>query len=93
MTTANTTHDTLTKALDGAMPPLKRVADQAADLARRGVDAFTESTHAVRRQAVHASDSTRHYIRDEPMKAVLIAAATGAALMALVTLLSRSRDH
>jgi ElaB/YqjD/DUF883 family membrane-anchored ribosome-binding protein len=33
------------------------------------------------------------YVRAEPVKAVLIAAATGAALMALVGLMSRSRDR
>jgi hypothetical protein len=33
------------------------------------------------------------YIRDEPVKAMLIAAATGAALMALINLVSRSRHH
>jgi hypothetical protein len=32
------------------------------------------------------------YIKDEPVKAMLIAAATGAALMALVGLVSRSRS-
>ena len=87
------TNTPVANALDGALPPLQRAADQAADLARRGVDAVNEGAQAVRRQAAHASDSTRHYIRDEPMKAVLIAAATGAALMALVSLLTRSRDH
>lgn len=38
----------------------------------------------------HAADSTTHYIREEPIKSVLIAAATGAVLMALVGLVSRS---
>jgi len=31
-------------------------------------------------------------VKDEPIKAMLIAAATGALLMGLITLLSRSRD-
>lgn len=93
MTTTNSTPDTFAHTLDGTLPPLKRVADQAADLARRGVDALAERSEAVRRQALNASDTTRHYIQDEPMKSVLIAAATGAALMALVSLLSRSRNH
>lgn len=41
----------------------------------------------------HASDTTVNYIREEPVKAVLMAAATGAALMALVSLVARSRDR
>jgi ElaB/YqjD/DUF883 family membrane-anchored ribosome-binding protein len=32
------------------------------------------------------------YVKDEPIKAMLIAAATGALLMGLITLISRSRD-
>ena len=44
----------------------------------------------LRDQAVRASDKTVGYIKDEPMKAMLIAAAAGAALMALVALLGRS---
>jgi ElaB/YqjD/DUF883 family membrane-anchored ribosome-binding protein len=41
---------------------------------------------------LHARDATRGYIQQEPLKAVLIAAATGAALVALGTLLSH-RGH
>ena len=36
-----------------------------------------------------ASDGTVRFIKDEPIKAVLIAAATGAALLALASLLAR----
>ena len=35
----------------------------------------------------HASDLTVNYIKDEPVKSILIAAATGAALMGLVSLM------
>jgi ElaB/YqjD/DUF883 family membrane-anchored ribosome-binding protein len=44
----------------------------------------------VRDQALRVSDDTRNYIRDEPVKAVLIAAAAGAVLMALLGLLRKS---
>ena len=36
----------------------------------------------LREQAHRASDGTRGYIRDEPLKSMLFAAATGAAIMA-----------
>jgi ElaB/YqjD/DUF883 family membrane-anchored ribosome-binding protein len=45
----------------------------------------------LRDQAMRAGTNTTHYIRAEPVKSVLMAAATGAALMALVSLLNRSR--
>ncbi len=59
----------------------------------RGVERVRETTHQVRDSALRASDSTIGYIRDEPVKSVLIAAATGAALMAVVSLLTRPRGR
>ena len=46
-----------------------------------------------RDRAAKVSDNTVGYIKDEPMKSMLIAAATGAALMALVSLVTRNRDE
>lgn len=74
-------------------PIVDRVTDQATALAQRGVDAINDTSRRLRDKALNASDSTVQYIQTEPYKAVLIAAATGAALMALVSLLSRSRSH
>jgi ElaB/YqjD/DUF883 family membrane-anchored ribosome-binding protein len=62
-------------------------------MARHGVESVREGTHHLRVQAEHASESTVNYIKREPVKSVLMAAATGAALMALISLISRSRDH
>lgn len=45
--------------------------------------------HSVRDSVHHASDRTVAYIREEPMKSVLFAAATGAALMALASAIGR----
>jgi ElaB/YqjD/DUF883 family membrane-anchored ribosome-binding protein len=71
-------------------PLLARAGEQASVLAQRGVDAVRERSLQVRDQALRASDNTVNYIRDEPVKAVLIAAAAGAVLMALIGLLRRS---
>ena len=57
---------------------------------RRSAEALRETSAQVRERALRAQDSTVGYIRDEPMKAILIAAATGAALMALIGLMGRS---
>lgn len=54
-------------------------------------DGMRDVSHHVQQRALRVSDNTVGYIRDEPVKSVLIAAATGAALVALVGLLSRSR--
>lgn len=74
-------------------PLLDRAADRASTLAHRGIDAVKDATHQVRAQAQSTSDRTVDYIRAEPVKAVLIAAAAGAALTGAVVLLSRSRDR
>ena len=47
----------------------------------------------LREQASHTTEATVRYIQRDPLKAVLIAAASGAALMALVSLLSRSHTR
>jgi ElaB/YqjD/DUF883 family membrane-anchored ribosome-binding protein len=71
-----------------ASPLLDRTSARASALAQRGVDAVRGSSQHWREQAHRASDGTLNYIKDEPVKSMLIAAATGAALMALVGLLS-----
>lgn len=74
-------------------PIINRATEQAAALAQRSMDAVRQSSQQIRDKAMLASDNTATYIRNDPIKSVLIAAATGAALMALVSLMSRSRHH
>lgn len=71
----------------GQLAPLAEQASQTVDHA---MDSVRETAHQLRLKAEHASDSTVSYIQHEPVKSVLIAAATGAVLMALVNLVSRS---
>jgi ElaB/YqjD/DUF883 family membrane-anchored ribosome-binding protein len=68
-----------------AAPLLNRATEQASVLAQRGVDAVRAGSRHVRNQSLRASDSTLHYVREEPVKSMLIAAAVGAALMALLS--------
>jgi len=68
-------------------------ADEASSMAQHGVDAMRHGQQQLLEQAHRASVNTRGYIKDEPVKAMLMAAAAGAALMALATLVSRSRSH
>jgi ElaB/YqjD/DUF883 family membrane-anchored ribosome-binding protein len=76
-----------------AAPLLNRTAEQAGALAQRSVDAVRDGTQQLRDKALRVSDSTVNYVKEEPVKAMLIAAATGAALMALVNLMSGSRHR
>ena len=79
-------------AVDAAVPVIDRLVKNAESLARRGIDGARDGSQQLRDRAVRATDSTVSYIKDEPLKAMLIAAATGAALMALMALLNRSRQ-
>ena len=84
--------DKVEDARSRAAPLLDRLTTQAEMAARRGADVVRDTSAQLRERAVHASDTTVGYIRNEPVKAMLIAAATGAALMALIGLLNRRRD-
>jgi ElaB/YqjD/DUF883 family membrane-anchored ribosome-binding protein len=70
---------------------LDRLDSNARAVAHRSMDAVRDGSHQLRDGAVRALDSTSTNIRDEPIKSVLIAAAAGAALMALASLFRRSR--
>lgn len=72
---------------------LDRAGEQASTLAHRGLEAVREGSQQLRTSALHASDSTVGYIRQEPVKSVLFAAATGFVLMGLLMLAGRSRDR
>lgn len=78
--------DQAVQSADHAIKSTQRVA-------RDAIDSVRDTSRQLRQQAHHASDRTVDYIRDDPVKAMLIAAATGAALMALVNLMSHSRER
>ncbi len=69
---------------------LDQATQQANAIARQGLQSARDTTRRLRDTAVQVSDGTVQYVRDEPVKSVLIAAATGALLMGLASLLARS---
>ncbi len=90
-------NETLNQLADGvdsvraqAVPVLNRIAVDAEQFTRRSVDKVREGSQQLRGQAVRATATTMGYIKKEPVKSVLIAAAVGAVLMALVTLAGRA---
>lgn len=70
-----------------------KATQQVSSMAHRGMDSVRETSHQLRVKADRASENTVNFIRQEPVKSVLIAAATGAVLVALASLISRSRDR
>ncbi|WP_077035635.1 DUF883 family protein [Pelomonas sp. KK5] len=77
---------------DQASAALGRVAGQAEDLARRTLDRARDTSAVVKERIGRAGDATVGYIKDEPVKAVVIAAATGAVAALVLSWLARSRS-
>ena len=100
---AKTAQNTVEGALDSisskvddirsqAAPMIDSLSAQAGAAAKRGIDAVRDSSQQLRDRAVRANDATVAYVKEEPVKAVLLAAATGALLMGLVSLMRSSRQ-
>jgi ElaB/YqjD/DUF883 family membrane-anchored ribosome-binding protein len=66
-----------------------RAAAQVEELTRRGMDRARSMSTGVKDQVARAGDQTVLYIKDEPLKAVLIAAGIGAGLALLARALMR----
>ena len=67
-----------------------RLANEAGYYARRSVNALRDGSWHLRDGALRASDRTVWYIKDEPVKAVCVAAIAGAALMYLALTVRRA---
>lgn len=79
-------------ALDRAPGAISEAAAQLQALTRRGLDGARELGIGAREKASRAGYRTQAYIQDEPVKAVLIAAAAGAVVTLLASFLTHRRD-
>ena len=98
--------ETARKAADGALDALHdkvdalhdmmpgaftRAAARVDEMTRRGIDRARQTGSQARARVDRAGDMTVAYIKDEPMTSILIAAAAGAVVAAIVSMLTRSR--
>jgi ElaB/YqjD/DUF883 family membrane-anchored ribosome-binding protein len=74
---------------DAAVKEATRLGDLVRDWLQRQSQTAQGAATAVRERAAAASEGTQRYVRDEPVKAVLIAAAAGAVITGLVMLATR----
>ena len=81
------------RALGKAEASFTRAAGEAEALARRGIERARQAGDVVRWQAERLGDNTTGYIKDQPLKSILIAAAAGAVVTALISWLSRSSSR
>lgn len=91
---ANSALDGMSNQVESARntigPALDGFATDAVHLMQRGNDALHKSGAQVRDSAQHVRDATRGYIQNAPLQSVLMAAAAGAAVVWLSSLLGRS---
>lgn len=83
----------LESARDRVLPGARRLASEAEGLAHRGYDTLREGSLQLRDRAAYAGERSMRYVRDEPVKSVVIAAVAAGALMALAHWLSRRSDR
>lgn len=86
----DTVQDKASQLASMAPSAFSRVAAQVDELTRRGLERARHTRDDLQERAHRGGDRAVGYIKDEPIKSVLIAAATGAAVAALVTLLVRN---
>jgi ElaB/YqjD/DUF883 family membrane-anchored ribosome-binding protein len=71
---------------------LSKTVARAQAIGRQSVDAVSDAAQRARDVASDTSDSILSYTKDNPVKALLIAAATGALLVSVIQLLKPSRN-
>ena len=70
---------------------VQRARHQVEDLARTGIDKARAASTSLRDGAHRAGEKTVDYVREEPVKAMLMAAAAGAAATLLIGWATRQR--
>ncbi|VTU24729.1 hypothetical protein H4CHR_01452 [Variovorax sp. PBS-H4] len=76
-----------------AEPTVEQLAARVQQAVQRGLDAASTTSARAQRRLEQAADMTGRYIADQPVRSVLVAAAAGAVITALIVLASRrSRD-
>ena len=85
--------DGLASAYGEAKPMLSRASQRAREMAHDSYDAARQRAADLRDRGQQAVESTRGYVQDEPLKSLLIAAAVGAAVIALVEVVRIRRNR
>ncbi|MFT3720500.1 hypothetical protein [Pseudorhodoferax sp.] len=98
----SSTRDFANQALDGADRTVRRLRDRldptveqlaasAQRLAHRSLDLANETGARAQRSLRQYADATERYVSDQPVRAILIAAAAGAVIAALALASARRR--
>ena len=75
-------------ARDRAVEALDALTERANHYARKGMDKAVDMQNRAKEEFHRASDATAHYVEEQPLKSVAIAAGIGAALAAVLMVVS-----
>lgn len=87
--TATLASDALHNRID---PIVDKMAVTAQKLAKQSMDMATDAKEYAQHAINRAAKASTHYVEEQPVRSVLIAAAVGAAVAVLITSM-RSRNH
>ena len=76
-----------------AEPTMEQIAARVQQAVQRGLDSATKTSARAQRRIEEAAEVTGRYIADQPVRSVLLAAAAGAAITALIVLATRRSDE
>ena len=91
------TTTTPTTGSQSAISKVGHIAEDAAasvqDMTNRSIERAREMSSALRDRAYNAGNNTMGYVREQPLKTVLVAVAVGAAIAVLARLISHRLDR
>lgn len=76
-----------------AEPNMEQIAARVQQAVQRGLDSASKTSARAQRRVEEAAEMTGRYIADQPVRSVLLAAAAGAAITALIVLATRRSDE
>ena len=86
--------DSKVRAMRGIVDPaIEEFASSAQRLARRGIDIAADTSARAQKSLNRCAAVTERYVADQPVKAVLIAAVTGAVVAALLLAARKRREQ
>jgi len=76
-----------------AEPTMEQIAARVQQAVQRGLESASKTSARAQRRVEEAAELTGRYIADQPVRSVLLAAAAGAAITALLVLATRRSDE
>ncbi len=80
-------------AAEHARRSLDEARASAEEIAARGSEAIRSGTARAREVLAHTTDQAAHYVQEQPLKSLLMAAAAGAAIALLAGAIGRHHSH